>query len=159
MLSLLVLVKGHALPALKDRTITSNSNKCSLHALAPLPLSYLHLGSLLPAADGVVFKGELVLTNDGPAVLVSHVGHHVHVRGPQLKLPLPVDDGGQGGAHQEGPFGVALGPSGKGKGWSTGCSSYTTDVLLSSFTLEEHVSSPPVFSFLSLGLIPSVGAG
>ena len=115
MLSLLVLVKCHALPALKDRTITSNSNKCSLHALAPLPLSYLHLGRLLPATDGVVFKGELVLTNDGPAVLVSHVGHHVHVRGPQLKLPLPVDDGGQGGAHQEGPFGVALGPSGRGK--------------------------------------------
>ena len=69
---------------------------------------HLHPGGLLPPADGVVLEGELVLPDDGPAVLVPHVRHHVHVWSPHLKLPLPVDDGGERGAHQERPLGVAL---------------------------------------------------
>src|SRR4029434_11325016 len=69
---------------------------------------HLHLGGLLPSADGVVLKAELVLADDGPAVLVPHVGDHVHVGGPHLKLTLPVYDGGQGGAHQEWTLRVTL---------------------------------------------------
>lgn len=70
--------------------------------------SHLHPGGLLPSADGVVLEGELVLSDDGSAVFVSDVRHHVHVGRPHLKLSLPVDDGGQGGADQERPLRVAL---------------------------------------------------
>lgn len=70
--------------------------------------SHLHPGGLLPSSDGVVLEGELVLSDDGSAVFVSDVGHHVHVRGPHLKLSLPVNDGGERSADQEGPLRVAL---------------------------------------------------
>lgn len=71
---------------------------------------YLHFGGLFPSTDGISLKGEFILPDDSPAVLVPDVGDHVHVGGPHLKLPLPVDDGGQGSADQEGTFGVALQP-------------------------------------------------
>lgn len=70
--------------------------------------SHLHPGGLLPSSDGVVLEGELVLSDDGSAVFVSDVGHHVHVGGPHLELSLPVDDGGERGADQERPLRVAL---------------------------------------------------
>lgn len=72
------------------------------------PSSHLHPGRLLPSSDGVVLEGELVLSDDGSAVFVSDVRHHVHVGGPHLKLSLPVDDGGERSADQERPLGVAL---------------------------------------------------
>lgn len=69
---------------------------------------YLHLGCFFPASDGISLKGELILSNDSPAVFVPNVGYHIHVRGPHLKLSLPVNDGGQGSTDQKGTFGVAL---------------------------------------------------
>lgn len=76
---------------------------------ATLELSpYLHFGGFFPAPDGVPFEGELVFTNDSPAVFVSDIGHHIHIGSPHLKLSLPVNDGGKGSADQEGTFGVAL---------------------------------------------------
>lgn len=72
------------------------------------PSPYLHPGGLLASSDGVILEGELVLPDDGSAVLVSDVCHYVHVRRPHLKLSLPVDDGGEGRADQERPFGVTL---------------------------------------------------
>lgn len=77
--------------------------------LANLEFSpYLHLGCFFPTPDGIPFKGELVFSNDSPAVFVPDVGHHIHVRGPHLELSLPVNDGRKGGTDQEGTFGVAL---------------------------------------------------
>lgn len=73
-----------------------------------LPAPHPQLKGLLPSFDGHVIKGELVLPDDGPAVLVAGVRHHVEVRRPHLKLPLPVDDGGQRGADQERTLGVTL---------------------------------------------------
>jgi len=74
----------------------------------PPPPPHPHLGGLLPAPDGVVLEGELVLADDGAAVLVPDVRHHVHVGRPHLNLTLPVDDGGERRAHQERALGVAL---------------------------------------------------
>ncbi len=68
-----------------------------LFLCSPL-LPYLHLGCLFAATDGISLKGELILSDDSSAVFVPNVCHHVHVRGPHLKLSLPVNDGGQGGA-------------------------------------------------------------
>lgn len=70
--------------------------------------SHPHPGGLLASSDGVVLEGELVLPDDGSAVFVPDVRHHVHVWRPHLKLSLPVDDGGEGGADQERPLRVAL---------------------------------------------------
>lgn len=70
--------------------------------------SYLHFRRLLPTSDGISFKGELVLSDHSPAVFVPHVGDHVHVWRPHLKLSLPVNNGGQGGADQKRTFGVTL---------------------------------------------------
>ncbi len=64
-------------------------------------LTNLHLRGFLATADGVVLKGELVFSDDSPAVFVSDVCNDVHTRGPHFKLSLPVNDGGQGGTHQE----------------------------------------------------------
>ena len=66
------------------------------------------------------FIGELRsihddVPDDGSAVLVAHVGDDVQVGGPELKLTLPVNDGGQGRSHQERALGVSLGGD-KGKG-------------------------------------------
>lgn len=72
------------------------------------PSPHLQPGGLLASSDGVVLEGELVLPDDGSAVLVSDVRHYVHVRRPHLKLSLPVDDGGEGRTDQERPFGVTL---------------------------------------------------
>lgn len=72
------------------------------------PPPHLHPRGLLPPSDGVVLEGELVLSDDGSAVFVSDVRHHVHVGGPHLELSLPVDDGGEWSAHQERPLRVAL---------------------------------------------------
>lgn len=77
-------------------------------------LSHLHLGCFFPTSDGIPFEGKLVLSDHGSAVLVADVRDHVHVRGPHLELSLPVDDGGQRGAHQKGTFGVTLGGLGGG---------------------------------------------
>ena len=49
-----------------------------------------------------------VTPDDGPGVLVANVGDDVEVRRPQLKLPLPVDDGRERSTHQEGTFAVTL---------------------------------------------------
>lgn len=76
--------------------------------LFSLLLPYLHLGCFFPTSDGISLKGELVLPDDSPAVFVPYVCHHVHVRGPHLKLSLPVNDGGQGGTNQEWTLGVTL---------------------------------------------------
>ncbi len=70
--------------------------------------SHLHPGGLLPSSDGVVLEGEFVLSDDGSAVFVSNIRHHVHVGRPHLKLSLPVDDGGERSADQERPFRVTL---------------------------------------------------
>ena len=69
---------------------------------------YLHTEDLAACFDRTVLEGELVLPDDRPAFFVPSVGHHVEVWGPHLKLPLPVDDGGQGGTDQVWPFGVTL---------------------------------------------------
>lgn len=74
----------------------------------PVVPSHLHPRRLLPSTDGVVLEGELVLPDDGSAVFVSDVRHHVHVRCPHLKLSLPVYDGGERRANQERPLGVTL---------------------------------------------------
>lgn len=68
----------------------------------------LHPGGLLPSSDGVVLKGELVFPDNCSAVFVANVCHNVHVRGPHLKLSLPVDDGGEWGADQKRTLGVSL---------------------------------------------------
>lgn len=68
----------------------------------------LHPGGLLPSADGIVLKGELVFPDDRSAVFVADVRHHVHVRRPHLKLSLPVDDGGERSADQERTLRVTL---------------------------------------------------
>jgi len=78
---------------------------------APRPAPHLHLEGLLAPLHGVVVEGELVLADDGPAVLVPGVGDDVEGRGPHLELPLPVDDGGERGADEERALGVALGDS------------------------------------------------
>ena len=63
---------------------------------------------LLASFDRRVVKGELVLSDDGPTVLVPRVCDHVEVGCPHLKLPLPVDDGGERCADQEWTLGVTL---------------------------------------------------
>ena len=73
--------------------------------IAALP----HLGGLGPTAHSPLIKGQLMFADDNATVLVTHVGDDVEVRGPQLKLSLPVDDGGKGRTHQEGALAVALG--------------------------------------------------
>lgn len=65
------------------------------------PVTNLHLRGFLATTDGVVLKRELVFSDDSPAVLVTNVCDNIHVRGPHLKLSLPVNDGGQRGTHQE----------------------------------------------------------
>lgn len=74
--------------------------------------THLHLKSFLPAFYGIILKGELILSNNGPAVLVTRVRDHIELGRPHLELSLPVDDGGERSAHQEGTFGVALGGRG-----------------------------------------------
>lgn len=66
------------------------------------------LKGLLSLFDSRVVEGELVLSDDGSAVLISGVRHHVEVGRPHLKLPLPVDDGGERGADQERALSVTL---------------------------------------------------
>lgn len=94
------------LKQVSTRSILSWTHPGLLH-LRPAS-SHLHPGRLLPSSDGVVLEGELVLPDDGSAVFVSDVRHHVHVGRPHLKLSLPVDDGGKWGADQERPLGVTL---------------------------------------------------
>lgn len=96
-------------------TITATAHYIPLSHKPLLPISHPHLVCLFPSADGIALEGELVLSYDGPAVLVPYVGYHVQLRGPHLKLSLPVDDGGQGSAHQERPFGVTLEPTEGGR--------------------------------------------
>lgn len=95
----------------KPRLIVKLVNRCSVDkgtsnntTLPPYP----QFESLLPAFDGRVVKGELVLPDDGSAIFVSCVRHYIEVRCPHLKFPLPVDDGGERCADQERTFGVAL---------------------------------------------------
>ncbi len=64
--------------------------------------------SLLPSFNSRVVERELVLSDDGAAVFVSRVRHHVEVGRPHLELPLPVDDGGEWSADQERTLGVTL---------------------------------------------------
>ena len=48
-------------------------------------------------------------TPDGSSVLlVSIVSDHVEVRGPELKLPLPVDNGGQRSSDEKWTIAVTL---------------------------------------------------
>ena len=47
--------------------------------------------------------------DDGSAVFVPDVGHHIHLRRPELKLSLPVNDRRQRCAHQERALTMALG--------------------------------------------------
>lgn len=70
--------------------------------------THFHPGGLLPPTNGIVFKGELVLSDDRSAVFVSNVCHNIHIRGPHLKLSLPVNDCGERCTNQERPLGVAL---------------------------------------------------
>lgn len=70
--------------------------------------SYLHLRGLFPSSDGISLKGELIFSDNSPAVFVPNICNHVYVRGPHLKLSLPIDDGGEGSTDQEGTFGVTL---------------------------------------------------
>lgn len=72
------------------------------------PVTNLHLRGFLATTDGIVLKRELVFPDDSPAVLVTDVCDDVHVWGPHLKLSLPVNDGGQGGTHQEWTFRMTL---------------------------------------------------
>lgn len=65
---------------------------------------YLHAEHLATRFHSAVLIGELILPDDGPAVLVPGVGHHVEIWRPHLKLPLPVNNGGEGCAHQERPL-------------------------------------------------------
>lgn len=46
--------------------------------------------------------------DDRSAVLVPDVRDHIQVGGPELKLPLPIDDSGQRGTDQERPLRMAL---------------------------------------------------
>lgn len=69
---------------------------------------YLHTEDLAACLDCTVLKSELVLPDDRSAIFVPSVSDHVEVWGPHLKLPLPVDDGGQGSTDQVWPFGVTL---------------------------------------------------
>ena len=73
-----------------------------------------HLGGLGPPTHSSFVKRQFVLTNDDATVLVTHVGDNVEVRGPQLKLSFPVDDGGQRRAHQERTLAVTLGRGERG---------------------------------------------
>ena len=48
-------------------------------------------------------------TPDGSSVLlVSIVSDHIQVRGPELKLPLPVDNGGQRSSDEKWTIAVTL---------------------------------------------------
>lgn len=87
---------------------TLGSNSEALAARATLSHPHPQFKSLLSRFDSRVVKGELVLSDDGPTVLVTRVCDHVKVGRPHLKLPLPVDDGGERSADQEGTLGVAL---------------------------------------------------
>ena len=71
-------------------------------------ISHLHSEHLAARFDSAVLEGELVLTDDRAAVFVAGVGQHVELWRPHLKLPLPINDGGQGSADQIWPFGVTL---------------------------------------------------
>lgn len=70
--------------------------------------SHPQFEGFLPSFHGRIVKGELVLTDYSSTFFVSCVRDHVKVRSPHLKLPLPVDDGGEWSAHQERPLGVTL---------------------------------------------------
>ena len=59
------------------------------------------LADLLGAPHGILVERELVFSNDGTTVFVAHVRHHVHVRGPELELTLPIDDGRKRGGDQK----------------------------------------------------------
>lgn len=74
--------------------------------------THLHLKSFLPAFYGIILKGELIFSNNGPAVLVTRVCDHIELGCPHLKLSFPVDDGREWSTHQEGTFRVALGIKG-----------------------------------------------
>lgn len=76
----------------------------SLSSLYPHP----QFKSLLSALDSCVVERELVLSDDRSTVLVSRVSHHIKVGRPHLKLPLPVDDGGERSADQERALSVTL---------------------------------------------------
>lgn len=69
---------------------------------------YPQFEGLLSSFHCRVIKGELVLPDDGSAVLVSRVRHHIEVGRPHLKLPLPIDDGGERSADQKGTLRVTL---------------------------------------------------
>lgn len=71
-------------------------------------LTYLHAKHLASWFYCAVFKGELVLPDDRPAVFVPGVRQHIEIWCPHLKLPLPVYDSGEGSTHQERPLGVTL---------------------------------------------------
>lgn len=43
-----------------------------------------------------------------PAHDIAQVHHHVHVRGPRVKLPLPGGERGQGHYQEEGPVELVL---------------------------------------------------
>ena len=49
-----------------------------------------------------------MLPDDHARVLVAHVGDHVELRGPEGKLSLPVDEGGQRHSDEERSSAVAL---------------------------------------------------
>lgn len=70
--------------------------------------TYLHAKHLASRFHCTVFKGELVLPDDRPAVFVPGVCHHVEIWSPHLKFPFPVDDSGEGRTNQERPLRVTL---------------------------------------------------
>lgn len=49
-----------------------------------------------------------IVPDDRSAVLVPDVSDHIQVRGPEFKLPLPIDDCGQRCTDQERPLRMAL---------------------------------------------------
>ena len=73
-----------------DQFVTANSKR---------EVRYLHAEHLASRFCDAVFERELVFPDDCPAVFVSSVRNHVEIRSPHLEFSLPVDDGGQRGAH------------------------------------------------------------
>lgn len=56
---------------------------------------------LAPSASPWALTLCSLITHHVPAHEVSNVNHHVYLRGPHFKLPLPGGEGGQGHDHQE----------------------------------------------------------
>lgn len=80
-------------------TLSRLSPHQQLSKVVSLPVRYLHARGFLATTNGVVFKRELILSDDGTAVFVTHIRHHIHIWSPHFKLPLPVDDGRKRGTH------------------------------------------------------------